>query len=781
MMDGHDNNDMDSAAGAGGAEPVDAAAERIVDAELRATGTGLRHATQAVTGTDVIIGSMRRQLVRARRTTWAMTALAAVVVIALGATLITMARRDDGSGTTKQRSGATGLAMSDDAVALVEALPAQPVDPHTVKLVASVSRYDTCDALMGQLHQIGAAHIGSLGFGGGGYATPVDGYSREVAAAMSADSAGTTRSIAFTDGPSGAGGAGAGETLGTNVIVDGVDEPDPVKAVDDMVLDISGSDLRIVDTTDGKIVSTLDMRAPGTARGDGDEYDPDAITSYPSQMLVDGTNVIVFGYENVPVAPMDDDPSAARLSLGYMTITYVDITDRTAPRITDRVRIEGNLVTARRVGSKVRIVTRSSLAELPIVYPVGPASVPVALRSNRIAVAESTAQDWIPDWDHGDGTDSQPLVGCGDVVVPDTFAGVEMTSLVEFDVSGSFDPHAMSILAPSQNLTADQNDVVVVSDIWVDPAQRSDDFKDWKSALHRFAFTDEGPSYVGSGAVPGSIADEFSVSILDDTYTGVVTADVLPWQERRDAKVFVRVLESKPSTNTLEETGVVEPPRSGRSVTAVRFVGDRVLLASGVLGMTLSAVDLTDRNAPAVIGDVGMGGAGSYIHPIDEDRILVLVTTVKMVGKRVSTGMAVLTIDLSSMEVVSRWKRDDVSNQVSYNHHAFTWWPQRSMAAYGFTNNYDPNNVLPPEAVFLTVGADTIDARTVTPRNVDLGPPCKDDEYWAKGCDRSGDPMVQRVLVVAGTPWLYTSESLEALDPDTLAPGKLIDIWVGRR
>lgn len=773
--DGYEGDAHDAHRG----EAVDDMDDRIVDAGLRATGTGLRNTTTDLVGTDVIIGSMRHQLVRSRRTSWVMGALAAAVAVALGASLTVIARRDDGAAKGRRSGGVTSPAVGDDAIALVEALPAQPVDPHAVQLVASVSRYDTCDDLMGQLHQIGAAHIGSMGFGSGGFMVTAAGYRASASDEKAADAATSdSRGLAITDDGA-ADGAGSGETLGTNVIVDGVDEPDSVKAVDDLVVDLAGPDLRIIDTKAGRIVSTLDMRPPEAVREDPDEYDPDAITSYPTQLLVDGTDVIVFGHESVPVAPMEGDPSATRLSRSYMTITYVDITDRAAPRTTDRVRIEGSLVTARRVGSKVRIVTRSSLADLPIVYPAGPASVATALRSNRLAVAESTAQDWIPAWDHGDGTGAAPLVDCGDVVVPDTFAGVEMTSLVEFDVNGAFDPRAMSILAPSQDLTADQNDVVVVSNVWVDPAKRSDDFKDWKSALHRFTFGNEGPRYVASGAVPGSVVDQFSVSILDATDIGVVTADVLPWQDRSKAKVFVRVLDSDPSAHTMSQIGVVEPPRAGQALTAVRFVGDRVLLSSGAMGNVLSAVDLGERDAPLVIGDVDLGASGGYIHPLGEDRIAVVGTTIKKVGNRMYSGIQVVTVDLTSMGIVARWVRDSASTQVGYDHHAFTWWPQRSIAAFGFDNQSNDSTNIPPEAVFLTIGERAIDARFVRPRDVDLGPACKPNQSWIDGCDWSGPPSVRRVLVVAGTPWLYTTESLEALHPDTLTPDTLINIWDG--
>ena len=68
----------------------------------------------------------------------------------------------------------------------------------------------------------------------------------------------------------------------------------------------------------------------------------------------------------------------------------------------------------------------------------------------------------------------------------------------------------------------------------------------------------------------------------------------------------------------------------------------------------------------------------------------------------------------------------------------------------------------------MTTGAPTPAA--VTPREAELGPRCPTKgDYDPMSCDNTGTPTVQRVLVVDGLPWLYTSESLERLAPQTFA------------
>ena len=105
---------------------------------------------------------------------------------------------------------------------------------------------------------------------------------------------------------------------------------------------------------------------------------------------------------------MEGDPSATRAATSFMTVAFVDATDPTKPTITDRVRIEGGLVSARLVEGEVRLVTTSNMADLGFVVPTTPRSVPIALEQNRRTVATSTAADWIPDWQH-DGGDPTPL------------------------------------------------------------------------------------------------------------------------------------------------------------------------------------------------------------------------------------------------------------------------------------------------------------------------------------------------------------------------------------
>ena len=129
-------------------------------------------------------------------------------------------------------------------------------------------------------------------------------------------------------------------------------------------------------------------------------------------------------------------------------------------------------------------------------------------------------------------------------------------------------------------------------------------------------------------------------------------------------------------------------------------------------------------------------------------------------------------------KVTGSWAQDWISTNATGDHHAFTWWPSRSIAAFGIDHQFVQGvrrHGRPPQAEFVTVGAGAPTAVAVTPHDADLGPRCPSSGLFdPTKCDDTGPPEVRRVLVVEGVPWLYTSESLERLDPQSLSPTSIV-------
>lgn len=783
------------------------------DTALRDLGMTLRDGVQGLDASRLETTALRR---RARRR--GMLATAAIVVAVVGIAGAFLTRGGDGNRHVASGDGGPGVDR------ILDSLDDQPVDPTKVKLVSTVETFPSCDALLGDLRRVGAEHVGSRGFGAG------YGDFMPVAAMATDESRSVGDAVAADKGTAAAAPETGGETLGTNVQVEGVDELDHVKADGKWIYDLDGhGNLRITDSGTLDVVATVSIAPDPTAAGSGDgDPEPRAAEQLSALLEADG-RVAVFGSRSVTSDPVPGDPSATRSSTAYATVTFVDATDPAEPTVTDRVTIEGTIVSARLVGGQVRLVTTSDMADLGFVLPTTPASVAKALDRNRRSVAASSVADWIPDWER-DGEGPHALVPCERVHVPATFAGVAMTSLVSFPLgTGRFAPEATSIVAPGDTLYAGVDDVAVSSQVWVDPIDRDRlRFDDWKTAIHQFAFTAEGaPTYTGSGIVDGSTVGQFAFGEVGDAL-GVVTTKGVPWRQQAENRIDLHLLRPD-GDGKLAGVATVDDLAGGKgAVSAVRFVPDRVLVSVGWMDAKVRVIDVSDPAHPRAGGTVTMPGETGYFHPLADHRAL-------LVGQRSDTvregeddrprfwvqAHLLDTSDPDAPRIVDTWEQPWVGDEVGWDHHAFTWWPQRDLAMWGL-RTMGPSGEPPNLAAVLSV-TDRLTAQALpevseapeTPApcaEVDVAavapgaPVGKDDVVlrcddesrttvewprhscsavgddllgqWApdqvgKGsvflCNRAPKPNVSRVLVVDGRPILLTDQTLEALDPTTFA------------
>lgn len=795
------------------------------DPVLAAAGARLRERSREVSADAVEVAVLRTRARRAR----IVAAAAVVAVAALGAVLVV---RDDGAKTADLAGDRPGGPSTETVEALLDSLDSRPIDPSTVQLVSSVSTFATCDALIGDLRKVGAEHVGSQGFGGG-YArfTPVGGYVGERFADLAPNSDTSANQTATPYGPGGAG-TDEGVTLGTNVQVSGVDELDLVKAEGHLIYDLDGKgNLRITDARTLEVLSSLDVTPLGKQPGGkGGDTIPRPETQV-SQLLVSKGRVAVFGNETEISDPVEGDPSATRSSTGFMTVAFVDATDPAAPKLTDRVRIEGSLVAARLVGGEIRMVTTSNMADLGFVMPTTPTSVAKALEQNRRSVAGSTSADWIPDFQRS-GEGPKPLVPCERVHVPDTFSGVAMTSMVTFPIgTGTFAPAGTSILAPATTLYAGLDRVAISSEVWVDPINRDRlKFDDWQTAIHEFRFPDGdgAPTYDGSGIVDGSTIGQFAFGEVGDALA-VVTTKGTPWSQDPKAAVDLTLL-TPDGDGKLAVTSKVDDLSDGKGeVTAVRFIDGRVLISTGFFGRQVYVIDVTDPAKPRRAGNVAVAGSVGYFHPLADRQALIVGSRTDEVGtgkdRQTRQWVQAQLLDVSDADaprIVSTWEVPWRADEVGSDHHAFTWWPDRKLAMWGLTDTQPSLAGRPNDAAVLKVDGTVAEvARPQASKPNEVAPPCPvvevtdpearrmlgtdatllrcDDrgrkelewpryqcyrvedgtirqyapDQFGKGsfflCSPAPQPSVRRVLVVAGRPILLTEQTLEALDPTTFA------------
>lgn len=771
------------------------------DPVLAAAGARLRRQSTSISPSAIEVAVLRR---RGRRLGTVAIGLVVVVTL-LGGLLVAGNDSRPASDLASKASGAPDGARVEQFLA---SLGAEPIDPTRVQLVSTVSTFPDCDTLIGDLRRVGAEHVGSRGFGEFSQAFP--GLYYESAERAAADS--------FALGSIAAAPAD-GTTLGTNVQVAGVDELDFVKAIGNLVFDLDGKgNLRITDAGTLEVLSTLDVTPTASDAGG---------QSAVQELLVQGGRVAVFGTDTKVSEPVEGDPSATRASTNFMTVTFVDATDPSKPTVTDRVRIEGSLVSARLVDGEIRLVTTSDMADLGFVMPTTPTSVSKALEQNRRSVATSSVADWIPDWQRT-GEDPQPLVPCARVHVPDTFSGVAMTSMVTVPLGPDrFQPDGTSILAPATTLYAGPDKVAISSEVWVDPVDRERlKFDDWQTAVHEFTFTDDSaPTYEGSGIVDGSTIGQFAFGEIGASLA-VVTTKGTPWQQDPKAAIDLTIL-SPDGDGGLTKTATIADLADGKGeVSAVRFVEGRVLISTGFFGREVHVIDVTNPAAPRRAGSVDVPGTVGYFHPLPDQRALVVGSRTDEVGEGVNrqtrSWVRVELLDVSDVDaprIAATWERPWAADAVASDHHAFTFWPERNLAMWGIRNSEPESGGVNYAIALSTEGGVTEVAAPPASKPNETPSPCpvvdvtdpdakrmigpggvvlrcddkalKELEWPRYQCNRIDDgilamyapnevgqaalflcspapqPTVSRVLVVSGRPLLLTDQTLEALDPTT--------------
>ena len=365
---------------------------------------------------------------------------------------------------------------------------------------AQLKSAGSCDSLLTHLRSEAAARVGPYGFGGGGpvmFDTMGAGSSGRVGAPMAAETK--------TDSTSNA--AASDQSFSTtNVQEVGIDEPDLVKTDGSRILVVANGAFHVVDLKGAtpSLVGTIDL---------ADE------AFQPAEILVSGNRVLVFGTGTgavrggliAPTAKPTGVRDGIAPGIQHSTITELDLSVPTAPRVVKRLEVEGAYVTARQVGNVARVVVRSYPQQLPFVSPQNQAGEARSKELNQQTVRESKLADWLPSYRLVDATGKEQQAGqltqCTNVDLPTEFAGFGTLSVLTFDLSKSIgNGDAVSILSNGDTVYASDKNLYVATTSYVEPEdQQTKDFStEFSTSIHAFDISGSKPaSYTASGTVPG--------------------------------------------------------------------------------------------------------------------------------------------------------------------------------------------------------------------------------------------------------------------------------------
>ena len=212
-------------------------------------------------------------------------------------------------------------------------------------------------------------------------------------------------------------------------------------------------------------------------------------------------------------------------------------------------------------------------------------------------------------------------------------------------------------------------------------------YKD-QQMIYKFSF-DENLSYDGRGFVEGSMLNQFSMSEKDN-YLRVATTSGWSWWDGGAISNSVYTLK------TVDEKLVVDGEltglgKEGESIRAVRFMGDRGYVVTFKQTDPLYTLDMSDPKEPKVVGELSIPGFSTYLHPIDDNRILSIGRDADENGASLGLQFQLFDIsDLSNPILADKIQIGDryTYSEAEYNHKALSYRASDLMFAIPYRTYY---------------------------------------------------------------------------------------------
>ncbi len=439
----------------------------------------------------------------------------------------------------------------------------------------------------------------------------------------------------------------------TNTQVAGVDEADLIETDGEFVYLLTGNELVVVDARDPddlQIASRVELATKPT----GMYLHGDRLTLVSSSQA---------SYYGGPVLFNSLRWGGGTQTAPTVTVTVLDLADRSAPTQVEQTEIDGTLLSSRLVDGQLRLVTQqnagrylpspnytSSAVEQAIaVESVDPESVSARVSDSIIAIdidyipreyeytyesldeyVDRVVAQWTPSYrtlsTEGDVTGSGYLVGPTEIEIPASNAvqgwnwgNSNRTTVMTFDVTDETNgPQDTLVLETyyAANLHGTLDGLYVLAQA------RPPYGRDWmghaiihpSTVIWKLSFGTDGIIETEArGAVLGSLTTQFAAD-EHDGYLRVVTST--DWGRDQRLSVLEQV------GDRLVEVGTIQSLAPNETIHSVRFQGDEAYVVTFRRIDPLFAIDLSDPANPTVEGELKIPGFSDYLHPIGEDHLL---------------------------------------------------------------------------------------------------------------------------------------------------------------
>lgn len=473
----------------------------------------------------------------------------------------------------------------------------------------------------------------------------------------------------------------------TNNQVSGVEEADIVKNDGKHIYHLAKNKLQIIKSWPANEMKHLtSMKLNGSIK----------------EMLLMGNKIILIGSpskeklpKNLPMTSSTSkimidpvyEPGFQNYDNRYTKVQIVDVSDRSKPVLEETYTLKGSYSEIRRIDSSLHLVlndylklpgtnlgwefeNKSSSEDLSKAYQ--------NLKKENEAFIKSQTIEQILSMDEfvkvtgGKKKAVGDLRDCVDVHVPTASTKLNLSRVATIDIdAGTL--NLTAVFAEIDELYASKKSLyLATSYYWWDDEQSNTDY----TFLHKFDLSENGEaSYLGSGGIPGTLLNQFSMDEHNDVLRVATTID----QIRPERRTFSRVSTMGLVGDRLMVLGQTRNLAENERIYSARFYGDKGFLVTFVQVDPLFTLDLRDPLNPKVVGELKIPGFSNYMQRIDDDHILAIGANGDWNGRMDGNKISVFDVSDMANPVETHKYIFDGYTQAQSNHQAFTYFPAKKV------------------------------------------------------------------------------------------------------
>jgi inhibitor of cysteine peptidase len=585
----------------------------------------------------------------------------------------------------------------------------------------------------------------------------------------------------------------------TNIQVRGVDEADIVKTDGKYIYQVAGGRLiitRVYPTERMKVAAELSYEGP--TKG-GQEF-------VPSELYVDAKHLVLIGsaYSELPVAESRPGQGSSRPSVGpsimpeaiepdyddfphtapvetrstVKAIVY-DIADKADPKKLREVELEGGYVSSRKIDSALYLVANQWVDEYRIMREDEEDTMFARPSYRDSAAADEFETISYSDIRYFPGSSDSSYLLIGAINLDRPAQEMEMSTYLGAGQNVYSSRKNLYVAVTESELGSEPEGGEAVSSklsLRGHPVIKND------TVIHKFALNDGRLQYGGSGRVPGTLLNQFSMDEHEGYFRLATTSGDLWRTDEGTSKNNLYVLDPD-----LKTVGRIEGMAPGETIYSVRFMGDKGYIVTFKTVDPLFALDLKDPRQPRITGELKIPGYSDYLHPLDDKHIIGFgkeaIEQAAVGGGQPTAfyqGLKIAVFDVSdASNPVEKFKTvigdRGTESELLYNHKALFFDGARGLLAFPVSvaravespSADEGLRFMPDYGEIIFQGAYVY--RIKRDKSLDLkGRITHEDRLSERDSDAGGNRFVQRILSVADTLYTVSEGAIKANDIDTL-------------